>query len=424
MSFADAYLNKVSLDPRINDYIPGPGLSLVVAIPACNEPGLLQTLHALRSCIPPAGEVEIIIALNSSELSPEEVIDRNLLSEKEIREFAREHSDPEFRVLFTNQAGIRKKDAGAGFARKMAMDHALSRFNKLNKPEGIILSMDADTLCEPDYLVAVENHFLSKPESRACSVYFEHPVEGSSFPASVYHGIVQYELHLRYYIQGLRFAGHPHAFHTVGSAFCVRAGVYSGQGGMNKRTAGEDFYFLQKIIPLGNYQDLCSTCIIPSPRPSRRVAFGTGPVVDKFLSGELSSLDTYHPRSFHDLKAFIDDIPMFYSGSKNGIRDLSQSWPESIRADLQDEFFPRLEEIRNNSASESSFRNRFFRWFNMFRTLKYINSAHREFYPRIPVRTAASELLNSIGQGAMPGADARDLLMILREIQREGNWQG
>ena len=247
---------------------------------------------------------------------PVEVVDQNLQTEKEIRQYIHTHQDQRFRILLTNRTGISAKKAGAGFARKIAMDHALSRFDQLTKPEGVIISLDADTLCEPDYLCTVEEHFYNNPASRACSVYFEHPIEGNEYPASVYSGITQYELHIRYYIEGLRYAGHPHAYHTVGSAFCLRAGVYTSQGGMNKRTAGEDFYFLQKIIPLGNYHELNTTCLIPSPRPSGRVAFGTGPIVRKFMTGEIDSLDSYNPRVFHDLRKFLSVIPHLYRGTE------------------------------------------------------------------------------------------------------------
>lgn len=421
MSFAGAYLEKAGLDPLIDRQAPSPDLTVVVAIPACNEPGLLQSLHALKKCSAPRGAVEIIVVLNSSESAQKEVITQNLFSENDIRGFTRDHSDEKFRILFTNRTGIRDKEAGAGLARKIAMDHALSRFNRLDKPEGIILSLDADTLCEPNYLSAVEEHFRSNPGSRACSIHFEHPLKGP-FPEEVYRGITQYELHLRYYIEGLRYAGHPHAYHTVGSAFGIKASVYASQGGMNKRPAGEDFYFLQKIIPLGNYHDLNSTCMIPSPRPSGRVAFGTGPVVRKFLSGEIDTLESYNPQAFYDLKIFLSGIPSLYSKNKTETGAMYGSWPESIRAYLGDEFFTRLEEIRKNSAREKTFRKRFFRWFNMFRTLKYINFIHREFYPRMPVQRAVADFLNSTRQETGPGTDARSLLIHLRKIQRESSW--
>jgi hypothetical protein len=62
----------------------------------------------------------------------------------------------------------------------------------------------------------------------------------------------------------------------------------------------------------------------------------------------------------------------------------------------------------------------------MFRTLKYINYAHREYYSKIPVSEAAGMFL--AGTGILPGVpvgnsfDARDLLIRLRQIQRETSW--
>ena len=422
MHFAKAYLDKVSLDPQIDGQLPSPDLRLVIAIPASDEPDIMKTLHALRECFTPEGDVELILVLNSAESAPDEVIVQNLVTEKEIHGFINDYTDQKFRVLCTNRPGIRDKEAGAGFARKMAMDHALSRFNKLDRPDGIIISMDADTLCDPNYLFEVEKHFRSNPLSKACSVYFEHPLGGSDFPDRVYLGITEYELHMRYYIEALRFAGHPHAYHTVGSAFCVRAGIYASQGGMNKRPAGEDFYFLQKVIPLGNYHELNSSCIIPSPRPSRRVAFGTGPVVSKFLSGQIESLESYDPNAFHDLREFFSGIHLLYSGSMSEIKALYDSWPESIRIDLEKEFFSRLVEIRGNSAREETFYKRFFRWFNMFRTLKYLNFIHQEYYSRIPVKEAVDQFLKNQGKGTKTGSDAKDLLIYFRKIQQVSRW--
>ena len=63
--------------------------------------------------------------------------------------------------------------------------------------------------------------------------------------------IMKYELYLRYYRLALEYTGHPHAYHCIGSAFAVRTLDYVAQGGMNKRQAGEDFYFLQKLIATG-----------------------------------------------------------------------------------------------------------------------------------------------------------------------------
>jgi hypothetical protein len=360
--------------------------------------------------------------LNSGESAGAGVLRQNLISAGEVENFSRERSDDRFRILLINRTGVENRETGAGYARKLAMDHALSRYNSLDRPGGVILSLDADTLCEPDYFCAVEDHFRSNPGSAACSVYFEHPVEGSAYPERVYNGITQYELHMRYYIGGLRHAGHPHAFHTVGSAFCVRAGIYAAQGGMNRRKAGEDFYFLQKIIPLGNYHELNSTCLIPSPRPSGRVAFGTGPVVERFLNGESEFLETYDPRAFYDLRAFLAGVPGMYTMSDNDLARLRDAWPLSVRRNLEEEFPERLGEIRRNSASRVTYIKRFFRWFNMFRTLKFMNFANREIYSPMPVRDAAYEFLRRTGKFDVPSSGAGDLLREFRRIQRGSSW--
>jgi hypothetical protein len=419
MSFAKAYLEKVSLDPVINSTDPSPNLFVVIAIPACNEPGLLDTLQALQDCNLPDKNCEIIVALNSSESASPDVIRQNLDSSSQIR--ARNGAACKIPVLHLNRTGIPGKTAGAGFARKLAMDHALSRFDKLDRPDGIILSLDADTLCEPNYIKAVEEHFILNPKSKACSIRFEHPLEGSKYPGPVYRGITLYELHLRYYIEGLRFAGHPHAFHTVGSAFAIRAGVYSSQGGMNRRTAGEDFYFLQKIIPLGNFHELNDTCLHPSPRPSLRVAFGTGRTVSRFLAGEITSMESYNPKVFYDLREFISSVPRLYGDSDP--QTVFGSLPASVQANTGDEFHSRLKEIRDNSSRYPTFRKRFFRWFNMFRTLKYINSAHRDFYPKLQVGSAALEFLARTGHETGKLRTSGEALLYLRRIQKDSNWQ-
>jgi hypothetical protein len=299
----------------------------------------------------------------------------------------------------------------------MAMDHALSRFNRLNRSGGIILSLDADTLCQENYLSVVEQISREYPDMKACNIHFEHPLQGTDFPESVYNGIIQYELHLRYYVEGLRFAGHPHAYHTVGSAFGVRAGIYAAQGGMNRRKAGEDFYFLQKIIPLGGFYEIHSTRVFPSPRPSDRVGFGTGPVMSKFERGETTQLDTFHPKVFSDLKEYLDSAGDLFEADPQDYAGFFENYPESIRQDISSEFLSRIHEIRSNSAQASTFLKRFYRWFNMFRTLKYMNHAHRHHYPRMPVTDAARIFLSGKESG-LARAGAHELLIYLREAQR------
>ncbi len=92
MSFADAYLEKISLDPSLDIQAPSKDLCMVVAIPACNEPDILKTLSSLLHCERPHGEVEIIILINDAETATADVRSQNLLTKKEVLAYARTRS--------------------------------------------------------------------------------------------------------------------------------------------------------------------------------------------------------------------------------------------------------------------------------------------------------------------------------------------
>src|SRR5439155_20540102 len=200
---------------------------------------------------------------------------------------------------------------------------------------------------------------------------YEHPLEGL-LNTKVYEAVAAYELHLRYYLQALRYAGFPHAHHTLGSCMAVRADVYREQGGMNKRQAGEDFYFLHKIIPLGGFADVTETVVHPSPRPSDRVPFGTGKAVRAFLGGK--EMGTYPLEAFLDLKQLFDWLPLSYRHGEESAGECAGPLPETVRGFLrQQRFAEAMKDIRRNTSSEAAFLKRFSRWFDGFRAMKFVH---------------------------------------------------
>ena len=78
------------------------------------------------------------------------------------------------------------------------------------------------------------------------------------------------------YVIGLSYAGSPYAFHAIGSTMSCTAEAYAAVRGMNRRTAAEDFHFLDKLAKLGRIGHIEKTTVFPSPRTSHRVPFGTG----------------------------------------------------------------------------------------------------------------------------------------------------
>lgn len=417
MSFADNYLSKQFLQKGLIKENPAEDLKYIVIIPSYNESGLIKSLDSLFNALPPKNSIEVIVNINWPENAAIELINESISLYNESLEWAKQFSTDKKKFYIVKSPALNKKHAGVGLARKIAMDEAIFRFNLLDRPDGIICSFDADSLCAADYFQKLEAHFIKNPATDGCSIYFEHPTSGEEFPYRIYQGIIQYELHLRYYLQAFRFSGHPHCFHTVGSSFAVRANAYCREGGMNKKKAGEDFYFLQKIFDLGNFTECNSTTVMPSPRPSDRVPFGTGKVISEYVLNEKELL-TYNPKLFLELKEFIEYILNSKLSGDQFKDGLYKSTPFVLSEYFKSiDFESVIEEIILNSSGEKSLKKRFFRWFNMFRIMKFLNFG-KNIYPDVPVSTAAIELLSLKGVN-VSDMNALELLEIYRAFERE-----
>ncbi len=404
---------------------PPPELGLVVVIPCCDEPALLETLDSLHAARPPGCAVEVIVVVNAAEDAPAGVQERNARTLTEAGGWIAAHGRPRLRFHLLDFPSLPARQAGVGLARKIGMDEALARLYAAGCEQGVIAGLDGDCRCAPDYLVQLERLFREAPRVRACAVYFEHDLEGVADPA-LRAGIESYELFLRYFVQGLKYAGHPFAHHTLGSCMAVRAGQYRLQGGMNRRQAGEDFYFLGKFMALGDFADLRTTTVYPSARPSWRVPFGTGRAMRRWLEEGTGRLETYHPRVFADLKAFLERAGAFAGdpvaegpGSVAALAELPPSMTAFLR---QHGFAERLREIRANVAGREAFAKRFFRWFDRFMVLKFVHFASGRFHPRLPVAEATAQLLAWQGlcpPGEVGSAEPGALLRHLRRMERE-----
>jgi glycosyltransferase involved in cell wall biosynthesis len=374
-----------------------PGTNIIVVIPCYNEPALLKTLQSLFDCERTLLPVEAIIVLNSGEHDGGGVINQNEEAFIDANDWIKKHP---CEILFFQLIQINdlpKKHAGVGLARKIGMDEAAARFEDISKQDGVIVCLDADCTVDKNYLTEIESHFQQLPKATGCSIYFEHPVDGNEFSKEIYEGIINYELFLRYYNRALHFCNFPYAFHTIGSSMAVRNKIYQKQGGMNRRKAGEDFYFLHKIFPLGNFTELNTTRVIPSPRESDRVPFGTGSAILKYLATPDSYPDsqsylTYNIQTFIDLKDFFKIAPAFFKSSSH--HHITSSLPVSIRKYLSENNFEiKLRELKQHSASEKMFVKRFFNWFDGFMVLKFVHYARDNFYPQQEISDAAKSLL-------------------------------
>jgi glycosyltransferase involved in cell wall biosynthesis len=397
---------------------PDKNTGIIVVVPSFDEPEVITLLDSLASCKRPGCSVEVIIVVNSP-LHADEISLKNNLETVGKAEIWKKKADPFFRLYLINIEKPAIKGWGVGLARKTGMDEALRRFDKTGNDEGVIACLDADCTIEKNYFIAIEKELLRRPERKACSIYFEHPVTGADHLPEIFSAAIQYEMHLRYYLQALRYAGFPYVYHTVGSTLAVKAMSYMKAGGMNRRQAGEDFYFVQKLLAAGGYFSLNYTTVFPSPRISKRVPFGTGAAIGKMVGSGEKTLLTYNPGAFEDLRSFFLLHEKFYSPENIKPEELYMSLPASIRSFTGfEEWENRLQEIRSNTSGLPSFKKRFFEWFNMFRVVKYLNFVHLELFSKVPVYEASVELLGRSGYSEIK-RDALSLLLFMRAIERD-----
>jgi hypothetical protein len=283
------------------------------------------------------------------------------------------------------------KSGGVGAARKTGMDAALRLFDYTISGEKLLISLDADTLVEDNYLEAIRNYFLQN-KAAAAVVNFVHqrPVMTRRRIA-----ICAYEIFLRYYVLGLRYAGSPYSFHTVGSAMACTADAYVAVGGMNMRDAAEDFYFLNKLAKYRAVGQITATTVHPSARPSWRVPFGTGRRIIRFLERREDEFLLYDPRVFLVLKKWLDNIKASPDREAEAIISLSKGIDPLLAVFLEINRFPEIwQSIRANVKKREGLLRHFHFWFDGFKTMKLIHFLTEHGYAQIDMFQAIAGLLS------------------------------
>jgi len=417
MGFATSWLNQRALSPELIKEAPDNQTGIIIVVPAFDEPSITPLLDSLNSCTEPDCKTEVLIILNAPENASAESLSNNEKCIRNIKDWGKNNKSF-FRLYVINAGRSTKREWGVGLARKTGMDEAIRRFNSIGKPDGVIVSLDADCTVKQNYFISVSTELLNKKERSACSIYFEHPLSGGEFQGRIYSYVILYELHLRYFIQGLKYSEFPYAFHTVGSALAVKALPYVKAGGMNRRQAGEDFYFVQKLIPLGGYFALNATTVYPSPRESFRVPFGTGVMISRLMDDRGGQLMTYNTEAFRELKQLFVTAENLSSAGKPEVTQYYHNLPPGLRSFIGErEWSDRMDEIKSNTSSHESFIKRFFIWFNMFRVVKYMNHVHSGMLSKKAVADSAFDLLSITG---LPFAsdDPEELLKYYRSLEK------
>ncbi len=312
--------------------------------------------------------------------------------------------------------------AGVGEARRIGLDRGVALLAGQGRIRGLLYCLDADTVVAADYFQVVREQFLAR-RSWAAVVAYEHPLpEGQPERAA----IIGYELFLRYHELGLGWAGSPYAYPPIGSTMVCRGDAYVAAGGMNRRQAGEDFYFLQQLAKTGGVDRITGTTVYPSPRVSHRVPFGTGASVRQQLAGERDPTAVYHPESYRILRAWLraatgnlaEDAPALLGEA----RRIAPALGDFLVANRFARVWPRLQQ---HAADQSGLVAQFHRWFDAFKTLKLIHHLRDSGLARQPIMTAlpelpctGPELATALASASNPAADIDARAELLIQIRR------
>lgn len=381
--------------------VPG----VIVVIPAFHEDRLETTLESLEANVVSGEKIVVIVVLNyPHKLRDEWSAFHTDQYDALIRQKSRYQN---FELMVIRAFDLPEKRTGVGAARKIGMDQALRIFAN-TVSDGVIMCLDGDCTVSVEYLKTC-NRYSSDDGCNTLVIPFEHSLEDVS--ASLKEGILAYELHLRYYKNALKWTGFPYAFHTVGSSMGVRASVYGKLGGMNRRKAGEDFYFLNKCFAYGGVVEATGVKVFPSARVSDRVPFGTGRAQEEWLKNRRYE-NTYHIDCWRDLRLLLE--------AGDSVREQEQEM------EIPDYFMPFLEkiqfrknsmQIRNRSSSDKQYRKHFYQWFDGFMVMKFLNFLRDEVHGEMEVDKASGELVNIMGQNSRwHGTSMMELLTLFRRI--------
>lgn len=258
--------------------------------------------------------------------------------------------------------GWDEKHYGVGWARKTAMDKAA----EMAEEHDLIFSMDADTFYPPDYLEKTARQLLKHPYKIALAIPYYHPLPGETNAARA---ILRYEIYMRHYALNMWRINSPYKFTALGSAIAVKTEAYRKVGGITPKIAGEDFYFLQKLVKSGDILFYAPAKAFPMARFSDRVIFGTGPAMMKGANGQWDSYPIYHPSVFDEISEIYEAFYFFYRSE--------EMRPVLERTKIIIKNLDWLQKLKQNSKSEKEFVKKCHTHFDGLKTLQYLKQRQK-----------------------------------------------
>lgn len=342
-----------------------------VVLPLCGEENPFPTLISLdKAAASHEKRLLQILVVNAREDASS---DRKRINTELLASLEPKFGDAStlYRVDRTTPGRCFPPGEGVGLARKLGADIAVGLAHAGRIAAPLIHTTDGDAEVDLDY-------FTGAGSGAAGGV---HRYTHSIGPGDSNHAL--YEIWLRHYDLGVRSAGSPYAFPTLGSTIAFSPRAYAAVRGFPKLLAAEDFYFLNKLLKVGPIVALPGRVRL-RPRPSDRVPFGTGAGTAKIdREGEIK---LYRPEIFAWLREWIESANQFVEHrSVERVREQCARHTGLTEVLRELRAFEALEVAARTRPDCASLARHVHTWFDAFRTLKFVHVARDKFLPSFPL---------------------------------------
>ena len=366
-----------------------------VVVPCCDEfEGIPTLLDSLQIAACEAGGSSLaVLVINAREDASDAVHATNARLLQSLGGAGVRGYSAALDVLVIDRSSVSRRlpsDQGVGLARKIGCDVVTALRHGGRVASRWIWTTDADVEVPISYFTCVDE----ASDAVAINLPFVHVTASSDCREAV--AIRLYDLSLRYYLAGLRYAASPYAFMAIGSTMVVCSDAYAKVRGFPKRQAAEDFHLLSKLAKIGPVVSADGAPLRVQGRVSYRVPFGTGAAVARLVADEdpEGSFLMYDPRSFEELRVWLRALEGFAEH-----RDDDELWRQidadsrlepGLRAAVAAELkVPAALRRAATASPNGAVVSRHLRtWFDALKTLRFIHEVRDRQWPRLPWRAA------------------------------------
>ncbi len=392
------FVKKTNFLPKVEHLIQT--IDIAIVIPACNEfPTLFETLNSVHdsytiarsknSSLPIVG---YIVVVNNKHSSTLQVKENNQLLLQKLSSFKFD-SCSIITIDLTQKGTNLPEKQGVGYARKYGMDFALLCHST------VIACMDADTLVDSNYIQELISFFnqcvIAKENKKQIPVgAVTNFIHQKNTDKSIQSIVNDYERYMKTHSEKLKHCGTPFWLWALGPTIVSSSYGYAGSAGMNKRIAGEDFYFLQSLVKLHIQQNnngfskadiknaldfpILNCTVYPQSRYSDRVLFGTGKKLFDVKQGK-DKIEFYEEELYTSLKVFLELISKGKGNPETTFPKIKDTLPEIWLFLDSEGFFSMWEDLyRQNKKSDKRVFSAFHSWFDGLKILRLIHVLGRK----------------------------------------------